>query len=160
MRVVSFGGDREVSFLKIGSRMWPVSQYLLPSTFFYAALDVSKTFVNDAKDTTSQQNITVYESPDVYWQIRVDKPHLDDFREEDDPQAAYDSAMEKYVEDLTEFRERNRDWFMKRAEMLEDMPGYIQKHRERTGARETYPADGYEARPLRGVFETDSNKLY
>jgi hypothetical protein len=158
MRVLSYGGERDVSFLKIGQRMWPVSQNLIPATFFYAALDVSKTFTKDGDN--SQQIIVVYESPDVYWQIRVEKPHLDDFRDEEDPQDAFDTALAKYVEDLTEFRERNRDWFMKRAEMLEDMPGYIQNQRERTGARETYPADGYEARQLNGVFETDSHKLY
>jgi len=155
MRIVSFGGVQDVSFLKIGNRMWPVMQNLIPATFFYAALDVSKTWVNNNDDTHTQQNIVVYESPDVYWHMRVEKPHIDDYKDLDDPQAEYDIAMEKYVKELTEFREKNRQWFTQRADMLEDMPGYIQEKRNRTGAKETYPAEGYEARMLQGVFETN-----
>ena len=133
--------------------MWPVAKHLVASKFFYGVIDTSKEYENDA------DSITMYENPDIYWQIKVEKPHRDDYIESEDPEEEYTKAMEDYSKRLVEFKENNRGWYENRREMAKDMGSYILKHREKIGARETYPADGYEARALSSVFEINNNMM-
>ena len=133
--------------------MWPVENYLVASKFFYAVKDTSKEYEKEA------DSITMYENPDIYWQVKVEKPHRDDYIESDNPEEEYTKAMEEYSNKLVEFKENNKGWYENRRAMAQDMGAYVINHRERTGAKDTYPADGYEARALSNVFEINNNMM-
>ena len=143
MHIYTLGGPRNIEFLRIGNHMWPLGETYAPTQFFYSALDVSRTWDYHGKNETS--NVRHFENPEVYWQCHMgsSKPHIDSFRETEDPQAEYDQAMQDYMERLTTFRESNKAWYKNRSAMMEDMTGYIHNIRQQTGAQSSYPAEGY-----------------
>ena len=151
MRVLTYSGYRNISFLRQGGSMWPVANHLVASKFFYGVIDTSKEYENEA------ESITMYENPDIYWQVKMEKPHQDDYSESENPEEEYNKAMEEYSQKLLEFKENNKGWYENRREMAKDMSSYVLKHRKKIGAKDTYPADGYEARALSNVFEIDNN---
>lgn len=144
MRIYTFGGPRNVEFLRIRNRMWPLKETYASTNFFYSVLDVSKTWEDyDGKNETS--NIRHYESPEVYWQYRMgsSKPHIDSFKEMENPQTEYDQAMQDYIKRLTTFRANNQQWYDNHNAMMDDMAAYIHSIREQTGAQSSYPVEGY-----------------
>lgn len=143
MIIYTFGGPRTIEFLRIGNRMWPVKNLYASTKFFYSVLDVSRTWDYNGKNENS--NIRHFESPEVYWQYRMGslKPHIDNFKGMEDPQAEYDQAMQNYMDRLTAFRESNKSWYEDRNAMMEDMASFIHTIREKTGAQPSYPAEGY-----------------
>jgi hypothetical protein len=160
MWLVTYSGGRQVDFLRFNNQMWPVTEFYAASKFFYSVIDTSQTWENNTKNKMS--DVRHYESPEVYWQCRMSslKPHIDEYNDSDNSQSDYDSAMQKYIVKLEEFREINKPWYKTRALMLEDMEGFVNHIREETGAQSSYPADGYcITRSADNIYDVNNIRL-
>jgi len=126
-----------------------VNEGYVASKYFYSVLDTSW--------ENTENNVRHYETPEIYWQSRMNKPHIDDYRKTEDPQTEYEETLATYMTKLQEFRETNKQWYKNRLEMVTDMESYIGTVREKTGAQPSYPAGGYlSTRSLNGIYEVNN----
>ena len=140
MKVLTYGGFRDIHYIKKGNRMWPCTPQTAASKFFFGSIDISRTFDHDEQNINSR--ITYYESPELYWQTRISKPHIDDYKESENPQNEYQIDLEKYIQDLQTFKENNKGWYENKRNMIKDMGTFVSKLRhDRAGI---YPENGYE----------------
>ena len=152
MRVITYGGTLNVDYIQVGGRMWPVDVSSATGKFFFPVLNTA--------NSDGRNEVRVYESPDVYWQLNKGKPHRDDFENEDDPQEAYDAAFAAYNEEFQAFRQNHEQWYKDRRQMQEDMGTFVDRVRLRQGCNQVaYPSEGRVARALSGVYQANQNSL-
>ena len=137
MRVLTYGGYRNIAYVKIGNKIWPCTPQTAASKIFFGAIDLSKTFEDE-----KFSGITYYENPELYWQTRISKPHIDDFSDSENPQQDYQQELEKYIQELQTFKENQKQWYANKKEMIKDMGTFISKLRYDKSGR--YPENGYD----------------
>lgn len=137
MRVLTYGGYRNIAYVKMGNKIWPCTSQTAASKLFFGAIDLSKTLENE-----NFSNIIYYENPELYWQTRISKPHIDDFMDNENPQREYQKELEKYIQELQTFKENHKQWYVNKKEMIKDMGTFISNMRfDKTGR---YPENGYD----------------
>lgn len=131
MYVYTTAGPREIQYLKLGDRMWPVRPGYATSKFFFNVIDVSQ-----EKETRRS-----YENPELYFHVTHKVPQKRDYTCEEAEE--YEAAVTRYTEDKRQFLEQHQDWYENRFNMAEDLPSYIDNIRQRHKQVPSYPKDGF-----------------
>lgn len=141
MHVYTTAGPREIRYLKLGDRMWPVQQSYATSKFFFNVGDVSE----------EKETIRSYENPEFYFLVTHKAPRKKDYTYEEADE--YAAAISRYTEDKRQFIEQHQDWYENRFNMAEDLPSYIEKIRQRHNQVPAYPKDGFPGYPGMEVWD-------
>jgi hypothetical protein len=136
MRVLTYAGYRNIAFVKIDNKIWPCTPQTAASKLFFGAIDLTKS----SDDISS--SITYYENPELYWQTRISKPHIDDYIDNEDPQKEYQTKLDEYIQELQTFKENHKQWYVEKNEMIKDMGTFISNLRFEKSGR--YPENGYD----------------